>query len=155
MRRNLALTLLTLVLVSASAPVAALAQDSGEKPSSWVMMPAAFTCSSMPWSIVARRPAAKIATSTTSATPEEAVARQTSVCRTRPSVPMPSSVRTATSALAQDADRRESKHERSDDRARPPQCLLTVRHVAGSDQRDAQAVQPVVQQSEQQEHVEQ
>ena len=42
---------------------------SGEKPSSWVTMPAALTCSSTPWSIVARRPAAKMATSTTSATP--------------------------------------------------------------------------------------
>ena len=42
---------------------------SGEKPSSCVTMPAARTCSSMPWSIVARRPAAKIATSTTRATP--------------------------------------------------------------------------------------
>ncbi len=42
---------------------------SGEKPSSWVTMLTALTCESMPWSIVARRPAAKIATSTTSATP--------------------------------------------------------------------------------------
>ncbi len=42
---------------------------SGEKPSWWVTMPAARTCLSMPSSIVARRPAAKIATNTTSATP--------------------------------------------------------------------------------------
>ena len=42
---------------------------SGEKPSSWVTIPAARTWSSMPRSIVARRPAAKIATNTTSARP--------------------------------------------------------------------------------------
>ena len=46
-----------------------MSAGSGEKPSSWVTMLTALTCSSMPWSIVARRPAAKIATSTTSATP--------------------------------------------------------------------------------------
>src|SRR5918995_954239 len=92
--------------------------------------------------------------STTSATPVYAVARQTSVSRPRRSVPIRSSIRTATSALAQDAERAERQHERSDDGARPPQCLLTVRHVAGSDQRDTQAVQPVVQEAEQQQHIE-
>ena len=59
----------TAVTPSTDASRSATPGGSGEKPSWWVTMPAARTWSSMPWSIVARRPAAKIVTSTTSATP--------------------------------------------------------------------------------------